>query len=241
MEKKMPKKSIVILMAAGLLIGASFPGSAQERFQANVGFVVGVPQNAFRENVDNNGYGVEGHFAYNPPRTPFLLGVSLSYLVYGSDNRQERLIQSVPVWVDVTTTNSLVMGHLLLRVQAPGGVFRPYVDGLVGFHLLTTDTKIENGRDDEEIASSNNSSDFTSSYGGGGGVMLRVYHTEGSESTQNRAMSVYVDLGFRYLKGGKAEYLKEGSIKQENNNFVYNFSRSTTDIVTWHLGVGFGF
>ena len=238
----MMKKHIAVSIV-GLLLSASLCGFAQQPFQANINFVVGVPQNAFRENVDNNGYGVEGHFAYNLPNTPFLVGASLSYLIYGSETWQERLIQSVPVWVDVTTTNSIVMGHLMLRVQPPDGAFRPYLDGLVGFHLLTTDTKIDNERGgyDDDIASSNNSNDFTSSYGGGGGIMFRVYQTEGTEATQNRSLSVYVDLGFRYLKGGKAQYLKEGSIKNENNDFIYDFNRSTTDIVTWHLGVGFGF
>jgi len=236
------RTATALILAAALAFPLS--GICQYPFQANLNLVLGSPQNEFKQNVDNSGYGVEGHFAYNLPRTPMLVGVSLSYLIYGSQTSQERLIQTAPVWVDVNTTNSLVMGHLLLRLQNPSGTFRPYVDGLLGFHYLTTDTKIENQshHSDEEIASSNNFNDLVGSYGGGGGFMFQVYHTEGREETQNKAISIYVDIGFRYLKGGKAEYLKEGSISYDkNNNFVYDVRRSTTDIVTWHLGVGFGF
>jgi hypothetical protein len=241
----MSKKTPFTAMLVVLLFCITLSSPAQEPFQASLAFIVGVPQNAFRENVDNTGFGVEGHFAYNLPNTPVLVGASVSYLVYGSETWKERIIPPHDVFVDVTTTNSILMGHLLLRLQPPAGVFRPYVDGLFGFHLLTTDTKIEDERyshdDDDEIAGSNNSRDFTGSYGGGGGVMFRVYHTEGSEGTHDRPLSVYIDLGFRYLKGGKAEYLKEGSITFENNVSNYHFSRSTTDIITWHLGAGFGF
>ncbi len=237
----MSKKSIF----TALLFCLPFSIFAQEPFQAGLGFIIGVPQNAFKDSLNNNGYGIGGHFAYNLPNTPLLVGASLSYLIYSSETWKERLIPTVPVWVDVNTTNSIFMGHLLLRLQPPAGVFRPYVDGLFGFHLFSTDTKIEDegyDDDDDDIAGSNNSRDFTGSYGGGGGVMFRVYHTEGSEGTHDRPMSVYVDFGFRYLKGGKAEYLKKGSIRSDdNNNFTYNFSRSTTDIVIWRLGAGFGF
>jgi len=223
--------------------GIAAQGWAQYPFQANVNLVLGFPQNEFHKNVDKIGFGMEGHFAYNLPKTPVLIGASLSYLIYGSETRQEPFSTTIPdVWVDVTTTNSLVMGHLLLRLQSPARALRPYVDGLVGFHFLTTDTKIENQKNNETVAESNNFNDFTGSYGGGGGIMIQVYHTEGNESTQSREMSVYVDFGFRYLKGGKAEYLKEGSIRREKNGKVlYDVTRSTTDIVTYHLGVGFCF
>jgi len=51
-----------------------------------------------------------------------------------------------------------------------------------------------------------------------------------------------VDFGIRSMKGGEAEYLKEGSITEDaNGNFVYDVQRSTTDLLTWHLGVVFTF
>lgn len=240
----MSKKTIPLLVILSLIMLLPDAGRGQYPFQANLNFVLGYPQNAFKENVANTGIGLEGHFAYNFARTPILVGASFSYLIYGSESYEVQLIQTVPVWVDVTTTNSLVMGHLLLRLQPPSGALRPYVDGLLGFHYLTTDTKIEDQShhdDDDEIAGSNNFNDITSSYGGGGGIMVQVYHKEGNDESLDRSFSVSIDLGFRYLKGGKGEYLKEGSIRSENGRFIYDVNRSTTDIVTWHIGAGFSF
>ena len=50
--------------------------------------------------------------------------------------------------------------------------------------------------------------------------------------------AVYIDLGARYLMGGEAEYLKKGSIILVDDDEVeYEVSKSTTDILTVHLGV----
>jgi hypothetical protein len=48
-------------------------------------------------------------------------------------------------------------------------------------------------------------------------------------------------MAVRYLKGGRAEYLKEGSIRIEGDQVLYDVSRSTTDLVTGYIGVSFSF
>jgi hypothetical protein len=52
---------------------------------------------------------------------------------------------------------------------------------------------------------------------------------------------VLVDFGVRSLKGGEAEYLKEGSITRQNGKVRYEAFKSETDMVTYHLGVSFDF
>lgn len=52
---------------------------------------------------------------------------------------------------------------------------------------------------------------------------------------------MYLDLAVRYLKGGKAEYLIEDSVRLADDRVVYDVYRSATDIVTGYIGVSFSF
>jgi hypothetical protein len=142
----------------------------------------------------------------------------------------ELLSASIPeVEVDVTTRNYILMCHLMLRAQPPEGAFRPYVEGLAGFHYLWTQTGVyDRGCCDDAIASSVDLSDFTWSFGAGCGVMMKVY--ESRDSGGRNPFAIYADLGTRFLKGGRAEYLRKGSIKV-----------SHTDLITARLGLSFTF
>ena len=86
---------LVILLIAGT-------GYSEEKFQASINFTLGFPQNEFKENVDRAGFGVSGSFLFNLPQTPLSLGVSISWLEYGRDKREELLDTIIPeVYVDV--------------------------------------------------------------------------------------------------------------------------------------------
>ena len=167
--------------------------------------------------------------------------------------------------MDVTTTNDLVAGHLFLRLQPSGGFFQPYVEGLVGFHYLSTSTSVsDQGDDSEAIASTKHLSDFTFSYGAGVGVMFRVWQpsadfdpekdlglnsdsedqeTDGvrgeaaEEEDKVKLESVGIFLDVRYLRGGEADYLKEGSIMIEDGRVRYDVRHSRTDMVIFRIGV----
>ena len=213
-------------------------GYSRERFQIGLNFSLGFPQGEFNENVDGSGLGGTAYFTYRFSKTPISIGASVGILVYGSDSREDLLESSIPeVTVDVTTRNYILNCHILLRAQPLDGKFRPYLDGLIGFNYLWTETGIydQSGGDIDAIASSVNMSDIAFSYGVGGGFMLRLYKSEKS------AFAISVDSGIRYLKGGKAEYLKEGDILREDGTITYNVSYSNTDLVTAHIGIVFSF
>ena len=216
---------------------------AQSSFSGGIGFTVGLPQTEFKENVTNTGFGGGGYVGYHLPQMPFMVGGRFDYVQYGSETRNEPFSPSIPdVRVDVTTTNSILQGHLLLRIQPQDGSLRPYLDGMFGFNYLATRTAIKSERfsdEDDEVASSTNYEDTAMSYGGGGGLMIAVYQ---GTIEQTRPFTILVDLGVRYLNGGKAAYLKEGDIERfPNGKVVYNPSTSTTDLLTFNIGASINF
>jgi hypothetical protein len=214
---------------------------SMERFQATISFNPGFPVNEFRENVSKAGLGGSGDFIYKLRGSPFSVGVSFGLMVYGSETRQEWFSSEIPeVLVDVTTRNSILMCHLFLRFQSPKGKIRPYLDGLVGFNYLWTETGVFD-RDGfrREIASDVNFSDWTWSFGIGGGLMVPLY--EKKRAKKSGPFAIFLDLGARYLKGGRAEYLKEGSIIQENERVIYDVSESLTDLIAIRAGLSFAF
>jgi hypothetical protein len=237
------KKRMRIVIALITLCIVSL-GHAQMLFQAGGNITLGFPKGEFDENIETIGIGATGFFAVNFPQSPLSVGASLGFLIYGRETEERPFSMTIPdVYVDVTTTNSILQGHLLLRLQPPKGALLPYLDGLVGFNYLWTETSIEDqdtpGYD--EIASTTQLDDITFSYGVGGGLMFRVYQGSIQEGADHKLAAIYVDLGMRYLMGGEAEYLKEGSIQIENGQVYYDISKSTTDILTAHIGVSFAF
>jgi len=226
--------ALCLILVIGFLLIAR-PAQAQTNFQGGLNFIVGFPQGEFKDNVDENGYGIAGEFLYSPSTSPLGIGVSLGFMNYGEESRREEFSVYIPeVEVEVSTTNNIAMGHLLLRAQSKKGPIRPYLEGLVGFNYLFTETKIEDVDDEEEIASSTNLDDGVFSYGGGGGVLLQLYSSKGKKA---KIWRLLFDLRVRYIVGGEAEYLKEGSIKRENGKVTFDKIQSKTDILTTHLGV----
>ena len=49
-----------------------------------------------------------------------------------------------------------------------------------------------------------------------------------------------LDVGIRYLRGGRADYLTEGSVRREDGQVIRDFSRSRIDRFGVYIGVVFG-
>ncbi len=231
---------VFILVLTGLVF-------AQPQFQFGADFSVGVPQNDFKDNIENNGYGLKGHFAYNFSNTPFWVGGQLGFLIYGHETRKEPFSSTIPeVTVDVSTSYSILLTHLMMRVQSPVGSVRPYLDGLVGLNYFSTSTDINSEEwvdddHDNRIASSTNQSDMAFSYGGGGGIVFRVWR-EMDKDKKSSLAAVFIDVQAHYIRGSEAEYLKKGSRWVDDNNQVqWKVYKSTTDLINFNVGVSLAF
>ena len=236
------KKVYVLIILTSLMI----PNEVMCEKLGNFGvhFTVASPQGEFRDNVDRNGYGISGNGMIRMGLLPMKLGLELGYVRYGSESRREPLSTTIPdVTVRVQNDNNIFLGHILLRVQPPLGPLvkvTPYIDGLVGFNYLFTETKIEDVDKFTEVVSSTNFDDLTLSYGIGGGLMFKLADL-GAPGPGLNIMGILLDIKVRYLHGGEAEYLKKGSIRRENGKVFYDATKSKTDLMLYQLGIVFSF
>lgn len=214
-------------------------GWAQPRLQMAVDFSVGFPQGEFADNVMNTGYGMDFQVCYRMGQSPVSIGGSLGFLTYGKETREEPFSDTVPdLLLTVDTTNNILLGDVLVRYQ-PGPstrAVRPYIEGVIGFNYLWTQTSIRNSDDD---ISSTNYNDTALSVGPGGGVFLRLH--QGAFVGAEPAYSIDLNVGVRYLFGGEARYLKEGSIIRDNGSVLYVPSKSNTNLLLTDFGIVFSF
>ena len=131
--------------------------------------------------MDGIGLGGTGYFLYKIPRSPLSIGASLGLIVYGSETREEPFSSTITdVIVDVTTRNYILQCHFLMRLQPQEGILRPYLDGLVGFNYIWTQTGVYDQTNYyDAIASSVILRDTVMSYGASGGLMIRALSIEG--------------------------------------------------------------
>ncbi|HWP44088.1 MAG TPA: hypothetical protein VNO14_12670 [Blastocatellia bacterium] len=165
-------KRILLATVFGLWLPAA---SAAQELNLGIDFATVIPRGEFKQNIDNNGYGVGLQFTVGIGPGPLHLGIDFAHTTYGSESREVPLLPDVPeVTVDVRTSNNITLIHFLLRLQPTEGAVRPYIDGLIGFKYLDTRTSFESDIDDLPLASETNFSDTAFSYGAGGGVQVRL-------------------------------------------------------------------
>jgi hypothetical protein len=235
---------LLVFLFLGMFISAA---NAQSLFQFGMNAQGGFPKGRFQDNIGHAIGGLNLEFTYSLRRTPLAVGISFGFFEYGSETISEFFqATNADFELDVRTTNMIILGHLLFRLQPKKGRIRPYLDALIGINYLTTDTKIvgpDSGLYDYDI-SRNNLNDTVLSYGGDLGLMLMVVEKPlklKEQSTKNRKWAILIDSRVRYLKGGEAEYLIKGSISRVNNELVYNIKKSPTDLLGIQLGITLNF
>ncbi len=225
----MKKQSIV--MAAAIIALALASSSASARVPIRVGgnFVLGFPIDEFKENVDETGVGLDAYAAFGIPNTPFHVGGSVGYMSQGSFTI-ERFVLGFSL-AEIVTRNNVLSGNGFIRLQHTGSDFQPYVDGIVGFNRFFTTTELNVAG--QVAASETDVDDWVLTYGLGGGAMFEVYE---SVSGGEREFSIAVDLGARYLIGGKADYVDIDSVDVVDDRVVFDTKSSRTDMVTVRIG-----
>jgi len=230
-----------------LTAAAAFTARAQDT-QAGGHLLVGLPVGAFKDRIGNTGFGVAGHLAYHLPEQPYLIGLQIGFLNYGS--------QTVPMaaggrTVDVTWSNNILLAHVIGRVQPRRGPFRPYVEGLIGLNWMFTTSAFQSwaAGDEEPSTTTNLEFDDTGfSYGGGGGILVASAVIFGGdedgpeeETESGGGEGLLIDLGVRYLAGNRTQYLRSGSVSTSGGTVTFAAVESDTDLLLVQVGVSLRF
>ncbi len=236
MEMPLRLKTAFLFLFVGLVSGA-VPASAQ-KIDLGLDMVAGVPQNEWRDNVSEEGYGLSGHVGCFVDDMPLMIGTDIGYMNYGTDKRREIFSYTIPdVSVDVRNTNNILMFHGFARLQQRKGVFRPYFEGLLGFRYLFTRTTIKEHWYTEPIASYTNFDDFSRSWGFGIGADIAIWQRK-RIGRRHGVFDVSLNIGIRQLWGSEAEYLKKGSIEPDPyGGITYNVLQSRTDMLVPKIGI----
>ena len=202
---------------------------------------IGFPVGEFQDNHDEIGFGGHGYATISLEGTPLQLGGSFGYMSQGSFKVEtEAIVGALSFPAEVVTRNNVFLGHLLLRLQNTEPSVRPYVDGYFGFGRFWTTTEVT-VFEETEIINESDIDTWTASYGVGGGLMIEVHRSNmiaGDGETVEGEASICIDLGVRYLIGGKADYAKTDVVDQSGS---FETTASRTDMVTAHIGIAVQF
>lgn len=169
--------------------------------QVSASGLFGLPTEALRRNIEENGAGFGGLFVVGLGNLPIYAGIEGHWLTYDREDVE------IPFVIDdfitdakVEAANNILLFHSVIRFQ-PGFDFplRPYADILIGaknFYTRTTITDLL--VDDNQLIESNTEqSDWVFSYGGALGLQIPV----------SRDKNWSIDIRAAYIPGASATYM----------------------------------
>lgn len=193
------------------------------------------PQGEFGSFIDN-GWGGGVHYLLRADEDGWLgLRVDASLINYGHERQRVLLSPTVGgrIGVDLTTDNNIAFVGVGPQLGLPTGAFRPYVNGFVGVSYIFTESSVRGRWSDETFASTTNFDDASFAYGGGAGLYIPV-----SRRSRN---PVSIDAGVQYRHNGRADYLVEGGIvDNDDGSITLEPIRSQTNLFAFHVGVSVG-
>lgn len=239
---KMKLNHIITLLLVIYMSGPA-PMYGQE-IQGGIDFQVGLPHGNFKNQMDRGGIGIGIMGGYRFKDTPVMLGLDFGFMNFGSDVREEPLSSTIPdLRVEVENSYNFIHGDLLLRfiVPNPDARIRPYVDGLFGFNHLFTETVIRERRSvgsENDLLRDTNFRDTAMNYGIGAGTQVLLFRPRIKDIADGVSVrAVYLNLIGRHINGGRAEYLKQGSIRREEGEVFFDVSQSRTTMSYIKLGL----
>jgi hypothetical protein len=225
----------VTALALTLILFSQF--SFAGNFEGSMSLSLGSPRGEMSDYIDNTAFGVSGTLGINLGKSPFLVGVDLGYLNYGNDRRYDYLHNYPHIGFTLKHSYNILQSLAFLRFQPiKKGTVSPYIDGLLGVSYFWTATSLENDFEDESVHIETNQEDAALAYGVGGGLKIKL----GSRKKKHLASGekYFIDLRFRYLFGGKVEYLTKGSILSDEFGTTYFLSESRSDLFSVQIGFG---
>jgi opacity protein-like surface antigen len=210
------------------------PNAFERRSSGTLAFIQSRPQDALSSNI-GLGYGANGTYVFRLDHAGiFGLRADGSFLQYGNESKRVPLSSTIGgrIQVDVSTTNYIVPFSIGPQIMWPKGSVRPYANAGIGGQFFFTQSKVEGTDNSSSFANTTNQWDKTLTWVAGGGVYVPVYQ---------RRFNVALDLGAQYINGGRARYLKPGSIQDLPDSQIQITSmQSNTHLVLVRFGLRLG-
>ena len=192
------------------------------------------PAGQFSDNI-GFGYGGNAAYAFSLDRRGILsLRADVGFIDYGNESKHVPLSPTIGgrIQVKVSTDNYIVPISIGPQLTWPTGSVRPYVNAGFGGQFFFTQSSIDNTNGSSSNFSTTNQHDQTHAWVAGGGVYIPIH--------SNR-VNMMLDAGVQYFTGGRAQYLRPGSIVDlPNSQIQVNPLESDTHMVVVRLGVRVG-
>ena len=237
----MQLRSRIVIAYVVALAGLASPerGTAQDAMEPPAGEVFGylklaVPIGDFGDHVNLGGGGGFGGMLFLGGSGRVGLRADGNFIIYGSETTLVPLSSTVPVQVEVETTNTIFSGGLGPQVYFGRGSIRPYFYGTVGLSAFVTSTGISGRHEARSISSTTDFKDFRLALTGGGGLSFQV---RGGESP------VSVDLSASYQYNGETQYLtsRPDNIGQSpSGDWVPDPTTNDANLLAFQVGVSVG-
>lgn len=229
---------VLLLMASSVAFGQGLQHE-KGKTGSQLSFIWAAPQGEFADHIDRTPIGASLLFGGHVPGTSVFLGTEVSFLNYGQRQYLElHRLEDVPVQaLRVATSHNIGMGHLVARLELPLDPVRPYVDALGGIKAHVSKARVDSDVIvfPGGLAESAYMTDWTLSYGVGGGLDVLVHTTRNTLS--EREMRVNFNVGVRYLFGPEADFVRPDDVQEVDDRFVFNTTRSRTDVLIPQVGV----
>ena len=225
---------VAALVPAVAVAQNRIPTDFELRSSGSFSLIQSRPQGQLADNI-HFGYGGSAAYQFRVDRDGFFsLRLDAGVLQYGNETKRVPLSSTIGgrIQVDVRTSNYLVPVTIGPQLQWPRGSFRPYVHAGVGGQFFWTESSVQGSGDSYDFANTTNQHDAAGVWMAGGGVLFPVY---------SGRTKVSVDVGAQYFGGGRAQYLRPGSIEDlPDAQIRINTLESETNMVIVRLGVRIG-
>jgi hypothetical protein len=210
------------------------PSVFEQRASGAIGAWMMQPTGELRDNI-GRGIGIGGAGLFRLDQSGALsLRADLGFGGYGQESKRVPLSPTIGgrIQVDVTTRNYVVVGGIGPQLTLPHGIVRPYINAGVAFQVFFTESNVDGADDSDSFGSTTNHSDGTPALTTGAGVYVPLRYGR---------VPVLLDLGATWYTGGRATYLKPGSIEDlPNSQIRITAMESATPFVLLRLGVKIG-
>ena len=210
------------------------PSEFALRSSGDVTFIQSRPVGEFGDNI-GFGYGANAAYLYQVDRAGILsLRAEVGFVDYGNESKRVPLSSTIGgrIQVKVSTTNYIIPVSVGPQLTWPTGRIRPYANVGFGGQFFFTESSIDGTHDGYSGLSTTNQHDETHAWVAGSGVYVPIH---------SKNVNVMLDVGVQYFTGGRAQYLRPGSIVDlPGSQIQINPLESRTQMLVLRLGARVG-